>query len=166
MLTLISGTARPGSRTRQLADNYLRILREKGAEPRLFCLEEYCVWARDEAFIQAENELLIPAQKFVFIAPEYNGSIPGMLKMLFDNSDIKKCWWGKKAMLTGLADGRAGNLRGLDHLTNILNYLHVNVFWNKIPLSRIGTEMDDSGNLLQPTTVSVIEDQVEGFLKF
>ncbi len=166
MLTLISGTARPGSRTRKLADNYLRLLREQGENPHLFCLEEYGVWQRDAAFIQAEKELLIPADKFIFIVPEYNGSIPGMLKMLYDNSDIKKCWWGKKAMMTGLADGRAGNLRGLDHLTNILNYLHVNVYWNKIPLSRIGTEMDENGKLLQPATIAAIAEQIAGFRKF
>ncbi len=166
MLTLISGTSRPGSRTRKLADNYLHMLRERGVETQLFCLEEYAVWERDEAFVEAEKTLLIPAQKFIFIAPEYNGSIPGMLKMLLDNSDIKSCWWGKKAMLTGLADGRAGNLRGLDHLTNILNYLHVNVFWNKLPISRISTEMNEDGTLLQPATVAAIEAQIDGFLAF
>lgn len=166
MLTLISGTSRKGSRTRKLADNYLRILQGRGVEVQLFCLEEYRVWERDEAFVEAEKTLLIPAEKFIFIAPEYNGSIPGMLKMLLDNSDIKSCWWGKKAMLTGLADGRAGNLRGLDHLTNILNYLHVNVYWNKLPISRISTEMDEDGRLLQPATVAAIEAQIDGFLAF
>jgi NAD(P)H-dependent FMN reductase len=166
MITLISGTSRKGSRTRKLADNYLRMLREQGTDPSLFCLEAYSVWQRDDAFIRAEQELLIPAQKFVFIIPEYNGSIPGILKMLLDNSDIKNCWWGKKAMLTGLADGRAGNLRGLEHMTGLLNYLHMDVYWNKLPISRISTEMTEDGTLLQPATVAAIHDQINGFLHF
>lgn len=166
MITLISGTARAGSRTRKLSDYYLGVFRGLGISPKLFCLEEYAVWERDENFIQSESDLLVPAEKFVFIVPEYNGSIPGILKMLFDNSDIKNCWWGKKAMITGLADGRAGNLRGLDHLTNILNYLHVNVYWNKIPLSRISSEMDDTGNMLLEGTRRAITEQIEGFLAF
>jgi hypothetical protein len=69
-------------------------------------------------------------------------------------------------MLTGLADGRAGNLRGLEHMTGILQYLHVHVYWDKLPLSRISEEIDSDGKLLKPTTEAVIKAQVEGFLRF
>ncbi len=98
--------------------------------------------------------------------PEYNGSFPGILKTMIDNTDIKSCWWGKKALLTGIADGRAGNLRGLDHMTGILQYLRMNVFWDKLPLSRINDEIGENGDLLMPATNQVIDAQVEAFLAF
>jgi NAD(P)H-dependent FMN reductase len=98
--------------------------------------------------------------------PEYNGSFPGILKLMMDNSDIRKVWWYKKAMLVGVADGRAGNLRGLDHMTNILHYLRMHILYNKIPISRINEEIGENGEVLKPTTLQAIETQIDEFLKF
>ncbi len=166
MITVISGTARPDSYTLRLAGYYRHLLNEMGQEAQLLSLEDLSVWDRNPQFLDTEQRLLIPAERFVFVMPEYNGSFPGRLKTLLDNSDIRKCWWGKKALLTGLADGRAGNLRGLEHMTGILQFLHVHVFWNKLPLSRISDELDTEGRLLKSPTESAIRTQVEGFLSF
>jgi NAD(P)H-dependent FMN reductase len=166
MITVISGTARPDSYTLRLAGFYHRLLQELGRDAHLLSLEDLPVWERNPALLEAEQRLLIPAERFVFIMPEYNGSFPGRLKTLIDNSDIRRCWWGKKALLTGLADGRAGNFRGLEHMTGILQYLRMHVFWNKLPLSRISEEMDQEGRLLKSATAAAIRAQMEDFLKF
>lgn len=166
MITIISATGRQDSMTLRVAKKYQELFREKGEETTLISLEGKTVWHRCKDLEELEQAALIPAQKFAFIMPEYNGSYPGVLKMLIDNSNIRQCWWGKKAMLTGVADGRAGNLRGLDHFTNVLNYLRINVLYNKIPLSRINTEIDMEGNLLQPATKMAIEQQIGEFIRF
>ncbi len=166
MITVISGTARPDSMTRRVAALYHRLLTERGADAHLLDLQGLPVWERGPELLEAERNLLIPAEKFVFILPEYNGSLPGLLKTMLDNSDIERAWWGKKALLTGIADGRAGNLRGLDHLTNILNYLKMAVYWNKIPLSRVRTEIDADGEFAQEATRQAVAEQLDGFLHF
>ncbi len=152
--------------TLKVAQLYTRLLSEQATDVQLLSLEQQDIWERGPGFIALENKYLIPADKFVFIMPEYNGSFPGVLKLLLDNSDIKKCWWHKKVMLTGVADGRGGNLRGLEHMTNILHYLKMHVFYNKIPLSRINEEMDEAGQLLKPATVEAINEQVNEFLSY
>lgn len=164
MITVISGTARPDSFTLRLAGIYHGLLLELGQEAHLLSLEELPVWERGAPLLEAEQRLLIPSSAFVFIMPEYNGSFPGRLKTMIDNSDIRKCWWGKKALLTGLADGRAGNFRGLEHMTGILHYLRMHVYWNKLPLSRVTEEIGADGQLLKPATATAIRAQVEGFL--
>jgi NAD(P)H-dependent FMN reductase len=167
MITVISGTARHDSNTLRVAMLYQRLLTDRGlGDVRLLSLRDLNVWERGAALRQVEQEMLIPSPKFVFIMPEYNGSFPGVLKTLIDNSDIRACWWGKKAMLTGIADGRAGNLRGLEHMTGILQYLHMHVYWDKIPLSRINDEIDGKGNFIKPATEAAINAQIEGFLAF
>ena len=166
MTTIISATGRQDSMTLRVATKYQQLFYEKGVDAALVTLEEREVWHRSKDLIHLEQTHFIPSDKFVFIMPEYNGSYPGILKMMIDHSDIRNCWWGKKAMLTGVADGRAGNLRGLDHFTNVLNYLHVNVHYNKIPLSRINTEIDKDGNLLQTGTAMAINQQIEEFILF
>src|SRR4051812_17560231 len=112
MYTIISGTNRFGSHTEKVAGQYQKVFQEKGIEAKLFSLKDLNVLERNPEFIKAENEFLIPAQKFIFILPEYNGSYPGVVKSMIDISDIRRSWWDKKALLTGVSTGRAGNLRG------------------------------------------------------
>jgi len=167
MITVISGTDRKDSMTLRVAALYTQLLRGKTQDAvHLLSLEGLNPWDKSGKLKETEQRLLIPSDKFVFIMPEYNGSFPGVLKMMIDHSDIRNCWWNKKAMLTGVANGRAGNLRGMDHMTGVLNYLKVNVLHNKIPLSRISEEIDMEGNLVKEETLRVVNNQIDEFLKF
>jgi multimeric flavodoxin WrbA len=149
-----------------MATIYQELFKKHGVEAALVSLEDKIFWERGDSLKTMEQEFFIPADKFVFIMPEYNGSYPGSLKLMMDNSDIKACWYGKKAALTGVADGRAGNLRGLDHFTNVLNYLQVNVYYNKLPFSKIGDELSRDGRLLKASSLDCIRGQIAGFIAF
>ncbi len=152
--------------TLRTASLYHKLLSEKGEDVKLLSLENREVWERGTAMMDMEQQYLVPAQKFIFIMPEYNASFPGILKLMIDNSDIKKCWWYKKAALVGISDGRAGNLRGIEHMTAILHYMKVHVLYNKVIISRINDEIDMDGNLLKPETAAIIDTQIEEFLTF
>jgi chromate reductase, NAD(P)H dehydrogenase (quinone) len=166
MITIISGTNRKDSRTLQVANYYFNYLIQQMHDVHLLSLEGLDVLSRNEKLLQIENDLFIPSEKIIFIMPEYNGSFPGVLKALLDNTDIRKCWWYKKALLVGVADGRGGNLRGIEHMTNILHYLRMNVHYNKLPLSKINDEMDAEGNFINPLTLKAIEDQLIAFIEY
>jgi chromate reductase len=165
MYTIISGTNRIGSHTEKVAKEYQRILSKKNIEAKIFTLLDLDVLHRSPEFLKIESEILIPTQKFIFIIPEYNGSYPGVLKTMIDNSDIKKVWYFKKALLTGVATGRAGNLRGMDHLADTLHYLKMNVHYNKLPISLIDKMLDKKGRLNEETS-KVVNDQVDEFISF
>jgi|SRR5690242_4811283 len=165
MYVIISGTNRNGSHTEKVAYQYQQILKSKNIEATVFSLKGLDVLKRNEAIEKIENEILIPAQKFIFIVPEYNGSYPGVLKALLDNSDIKKVWNYKKALLTGVATGRAGNLRGMDHLSDTLHYLKMNVFYNKLPISVIDKVMDSKGHFNEET-LKAINHQLDEFIVY
>lgn len=165
MYTIISGTNRVGSHTEKVAKEYQAILKDKNIEASLFSLKGLDVLSRTDAIKKVENEILIPTQKFIFIIPEYNGSYPGVLKALIDNSDIRNVWNYKKALLTGVATGRAGNLRGMDHLSDTLHYMKMIVFYNKLPISVVDKIMDKEGHL-NAETIKVINQQLDEFIKF
>lgn len=152
--------------TLRVANYYLRAMTALADDVHLLSLEDKDILERNDLMKQMEKDLLIPSEKFVFVMPEYNGSFPGILKLMMDNSDIKQCWWHKKAMMVGVADGRAGNLRGMEHMTNIMHYMKMHVFYNKLPISRINDEFDEQGNILKPETAKVIQQQIDDFLKF
>lgn len=165
-MTIISCTNRQDSMTLKVAPLYYDILSAKTDNVRLLSLLGKNVYERNDELKKIEAEYLIPAEKIVFVMPEYNGSFPGVLKLMMDNSDIKKCWWHKKAMLVGVADGRGGNLRGIEHMTNILHYLKMHVLYNKMPLSRINDEISPLGEWLKPGTLKAINEQIDEFIKF
>lgn len=165
MYTIISGTNRIGSHTEKVAAAYQKILQAKNIEAKIFTLKGVDVLHRSPELIKAESDLLIPSKKFIFIIPEYNGSYPGVLKAMIDNSDIYQVWNYKKALLTGVATGRAGNLRGMDHFADTLHYLKMNVFYDKLPISVINKVMDKEGNL-NDDTLKAINNQLDEFIVF
>lgn len=174
MMTIVAATNRPLSKTLLVAKIYKDKLEQKGQEVALCTLEDIpadiihkeMYGKPTPAFDAFQQKYLIPTQKFLFIIPEYNGGFPGILKLMIDASDIPNAYHGKKAMLAGVASGRAGNLRGMDHLTGILNYLQITVLPNKLPISRIETLVGDNDKLIDSETLKAIEAQCEQFINF
>ncbi|MCO5233751.1 MAG: NAD(P)H-dependent oxidoreductase [Chitinophagales bacterium] len=173
MITIISCTNRPNSWTKKVTDVYISRLINKKVDFQFLDLQDlpadilsnemYDI--KSSLFSQIEMKYLVSASKFIFIIPEYNGSYPGILKLMIDASDIKKSYHNKKAALVGVADGRAGNLRGMDDFTNVLNYLRINVLHCKIPISSVSKQFDENGNFLSKETLSLIDQQIDLFSK-
>ena len=165
MILIISGTNRPGSNTLKVSKQYQHFMHEMGVESELLSLTDLHSLTRDEAFVKLEQQFLEPATKFVFVLPEYNGSFPGIFKLMIDLSDINKCWNHKKVLLVGVANGRSGNLRGLDTMTNMCNYMKMHVFHQKLPISSVNTEIP--GDIfVHEHTIAEIKKQIEGFVKY
>jgi len=166
MITIISGSNRDDNNTKKVALEYQRLLKEKNVPSQIFSLDEINSTLRNESFINSENELLIPSERFIIIMPEYNGSYPGILKLMMDNTDIKKVWWYKKVLLTGVSTGRAGNLRGMEHLSGVLLHLRMQVHHNRLPISLVDKLMDDEDHFSDNSTLNAINLQLDEFLKF
>ena len=166
MITIISGTNRSGSNTKKIALEYQRILEEKGISVNFFSLEGVDVMHNDAVFQQIEAQVIIPTTAFIFIVPEYNGSFPGVLKMLFDTGGSHGIWYHKRALLTGVATGRAGNLRGMDHLADILNYVKITVHPNRLPISGVDKLLSHDGKLVDESTRNAIKQQLYEFMNW
>jgi len=172
-ITIISGTNRLDSHTEKIAQYYLLALKSKGFDAEILSLKNLPeaflntdLYGKRSADFQKIIDTYIESQtKFVFIVPEYNGSYAGVFKLFLD-AIPPKLWIDNKACLVGVATGRAGNLRGMEHLTNVLNYLKLNVYYNKLPISKVDTLLDANGNIIDADTIKVIDLQLEGFLKF
>lgn len=180
MITVIAGTNRKNSRALKFAEHYAGVLRQLGEEEvKVLALEEapydwfhplmYDEERQTPGLAALQNEYLIPAQKFVFVIPEYNGSYPGVLKLFIDACSVresKKTFKGKKAALLGVASGRAGNLLGMDHLTGVLHHLGIAVLPNRQPVASIQKLKNSVGEITDPETIVVIEVQAGELLAF
>ena len=68
------------------------------------------------------------AQGLLFVTPEYNRSIPGVLKNALDHASRpygKNVWAAKPAGIMGVSVGANGTAMAQQHLRNILAYLDV-----------------------------------------
>lgn len=173
MITIICTTNRPDSNTRKVAELYQIALNRLGSECQILDMQTV-----DAGWIQASNygenvpefeavvtQYIRPVKKFIFITPEYNGSFPGYIKFFMDACDYGD-WGGKQVALMGLASGRAGNVRGLDHLTGIFHYLGSEVYSKKVYLSQINQSMSENGEIRNDLLLKEIEAQVKGFVTF
>ena len=68
------------------------------------------------------------AQGLLFVTPEYNRSLPGVLKNAIDHASRpygQNAWAGKPAGVLGASIGAIGTAMAQQHLRNILAYLDV-----------------------------------------
>jgi chromate reductase, NAD(P)H dehydrogenase (quinone) len=68
------------------------------------------------------------SQGLLFVTPEYNRSIPGVLKNAIDNASRpygQSVWAGKPAGIIGISVGAIGTAVAQQHLRTILAYLDV-----------------------------------------
>ena len=173
MYTIISATHRPDSNTLKVARIYLQILQDQGVEAQILSLEDLphdfifsdSFGKRSERFQQVIDKYLVPAQKFIVIAPEYNGGMPGILTAFIDAAKPDP-FKGKKVALVGVAAGRGGNSRGLDQQSNRFHYLGVQVYHHFVAISQVLSLLNEKGELISETTIAQLRKQAEGFVNF
>jgi len=173
MILIVSGTNKVNSNSKKIADYYYKLINERSSGvSRLFLDEIEFDFIRpdmysehSESLINIQQNYFDPATKVLFVIPEYNGSIPGILKLLIDALDVRSAFRNKKATIVGVATGRAGNLRGLDHLMSILQHMQVNVMPGSVPISKVAELINNDGTVDEATN-KVIDQHIKKFLEY
>lgn len=179
MITIISGTNRKNSKTEIVSKTYLELFKKNTDEAvNFFSLDNlpadflneamYSLDGQSIVLAKLQDEIIIPANKFFVVSPEYNGGMPGILKLFLDAISVRENaanFKTKKVGLAGVASGRAGNLRGLDQLTTVFNHVGSIVMPNKLPISGISSVTDDH-TVTDEGTLDTMEKQVKDFIAF
>lgn len=87
--------------------------------------------ANPAAPVQRLKAVIAAAKGLIFVTPEYNRSIPGVLKNAIDHASRpygQNAWAGKPAGVIGASVGVNGTALAQQHLRNILAYLDVPTF--------------------------------------
>ncbi len=172
-IVIINCTNRANSNSLKISKLYQSFLKEKNVDAQIF---DFCELPqtiaftelygnRSDGYTQLIQKYIVNTTKFIFVVPEYNGGYPGILKLFLDSISPKE-WANKKACLVGVSSGRAGNLRGMEDLTGILNYLKLHVYHTKLPISTIDKVLNEAGNFISDEQKNVSIAQLEGFLGF
>ncbi|MGB9152321.1 MAG: NAD(P)H-dependent oxidoreductase [Alphaproteobacteria bacterium] len=78
--------------------------------------------------VQRLKKEISASQGLLFVTPEYNRSVPGVLKNALDHASRpygQNAWAGKPAGVLGVSPGAAGTAMAQQHLRNVLAYLDV-----------------------------------------
>lgn len=84
--------------------------------------------ANQAASVKRLKSEILAAQGVLFVTPEYNRSMPGVLKNAIDNASRpygQSAWAGKPAGVIGISVGAIGTALAQQHLRNVLAYLNV-----------------------------------------
>lgn len=100
------------------------------------------------------------ADAILFVTPEYNYSIPGVLKNAIDWASRPygdSAWSGKPAAIMGASSGRFGTARAQYHLRQVFVFLNVlAVNQPEVMISNAAAEFDADGNLTNETAKKLI----------
>jgi NAD(P)H-dependent FMN reductase len=172
MITIVSGTHRAKSNSIKTAKAYAKLLTAMGVENQildLLHLPKQFLWEDMFGRSSEEGRAMITkyidaADRMIFIVPEYNGSYPGITKVLLDAIEPEKMR-NKKVALTGIASGKFGNQRGLDDLTMVLHHLKVNVLPWKVIIPSVYASFDEDNGFKDEVLLKRIEEQLRSLLE-
>jgi chromate reductase len=106
--------------------------------------------ANQSASVKRMKSEIVSAQGLLFVTPEYNRSIPGVLKNAIDHGSRpygQSAWTGKPAGVLGASPGATGTSMAQQHLRNILATLDVPALCQPEAFIRVADGMfDEAGN--------------------
>lgn len=173
MITLIAGTNRPGSNTRKVAalleEFYaelkvpLHVLDLAKLPPEIFSAASY---AEKPKTFQPFADAVLRSAGLHVVTPEYNGSVPGVLKYFIDMLKFPESFEQRPVCFTGLAAGIWGALRPVEQLQAIFGYRNAHIFPTRVFLPQINNLLDATGKLKDAELAARLKAQAEGFTGF
>jgi chromate reductase, NAD(P)H dehydrogenase (quinone) len=118
----------------------------------------------------AFREKIQQSNGVIFVTPEYNRSIPGVLKNAIDVASRpygKSSFMGKPIGIIGSSPGPLGGVSAAKHLQNILPGISGSIMGQpETYLNAVGDAFDDKGELIKESLQAVLKQYVEAFAKF
>lgn len=133
-IAVVVGSLRKDSFNRKLADALVKL-----GPPEFFFKQleigDLPLYNQDDDVQQAASVKrlkaeIAAAQGLLFVTPEYNRSIPGVLKNALDHASRpsgQNAWAGKPAGVLGASIGAIGTAMAQQHLRNVFAYLDMPV---------------------------------------
>ena len=170
---MVVGTNRPGSNTRKVAAHVEEIYREMNTPlkvldlanlpPEIFHPSSYA--EKPKSFAPFADGVL-QSSGLVVVTPEYNGSLPGVMKYFIDMLKFPESFEHRPVCFVGLAAGMWGALRPVEQLQAIFGYRNAFIFPERVFMPGINNLLDANGRIKDPELVERLRKQQKGFVDF
>jgi chromate reductase len=174
-VAVLVGSLRKGSYTRQVARALIELA---PAELQLEIVEigDLPMYNQD---LETESppgqwttfrERIRRADAVLFATPEYNRSMPAVMKNAIDVGSRPRqtsAWNGKPGAVVSVSTGAIGGFGANQHLRQSLVFINVQPMQQpEVYLSNVTTLLDEQGNLVKDDTKAFLRGFLEAFAKF
>ena len=173
MIVIISGTNRPGSNTRKVTTHVEANYKALGVKSQVLDLAELppeifspSSYAEKPAAFKKFTDAILAADGLVIVTPEYNGSLPGILKYFIDMLPFPESFEQRPVCFVGLAAGIWGALRPVEQLQAIFGYRNALIFPERVFMPGIGKLLDGAGQFTNADMEKRLKAQAEGYVSF
>ena len=120
------------------------------------------------ASVRELRERIAQADALLFVTPEYNGSIPGVLKNAIDWASRpprgRAAIWGKTAAIAGATTGQYGAIWAQQDLRRVLGIAGARVIDGEMPVARAQDAFDESGQLTDSRVAARLAAQLDALV--
>ena len=173
MIVIISGTNRPGSNTRKVTAQVEAVYHSLGVKTQLLDLAEMppeifspTSYAEKPVAFKKFTDAVLAADGLVVVTPEYNGSLPGVLKYFIDMLPFPESFEQRPVCFVGLAAGIWGALRPVEQLQAIFGYRNAYIFPERVFMPGINKLLDEIGRFKSSEIKERLEKQTASFVGF
>lgn len=173
-IAVIVGSLRRDSINRKLADA-LAMLAPADFTLKQLEIGDLPLYNQDNDDNQAEpvqrlKREVRAASGLIFVTPEYNRSIPGVLKNALDNASRPygdSAWAGKPAGILGASIGVIGSAVAQQHLRNVLAYLDVPTMGQPEVFIQVKDGFfDEAGNFASAGTTAFVQGWMDRYVQW
>lgn len=122
--------------------------------------------------VQALRQKVREADGLWFFTPEYNHSMPGVLKNTIDwlsrkTPEEPQVFAGKPVAISGITPGMSGTLLSQDHLVMVLSFLDAKIMnIPRLTIPRAGSLINEQGELVLGDSTKYLQRQITAFADF
>jgi chromate reductase, NAD(P)H dehydrogenase (quinone) len=170
----IAGSLRKGSYNRA-ALRAAKKLAPDNASIEIFVLDNIPPYNQDKENPPPESvaelkEKIRSSDAILFATPEYNYSVPGVLKNAIDWASRPygdSAWEGKPAAIIGASPGMIGTVRAQYHLRQMFVFLNIYALNRpEVMIPHAADKFDEQGNLTDKFTEKMIKELVQALVKW
>lgn len=169
-IALIVGSLRRDSFNQQMATALTR-LAPPGFTFKQVQIGDLPLYNQDDDANQSPSVLrlkseIAAAQGLIFLTPEYNRSIPGVLKNAIDHASRpygQSAWAGKPAGVMGVSVGAIGTSLAQQHLRNVLAYLNAPTMGQPEAFIQAKDGLFDADGNVGPASLSFVKEWMAAY---
>lgn len=102
----------------------------------------------------------------ILATPEYHGSFSAMTKLVIENLGFPSALRGKAVGLLGVAAGRIGAVKSLEHLRGVCSHIGAVVMPSAVSIAGVQSAFDDDGQIIDEAVETTLRGFADSFAEF